>query len=136
MTLKEELKEILQGGLQWVREKINPLHLQVLGYATTALAYVILAYCKLRGIELTDNVGHLIWLGLLLFAGIPEVVLIYVWDITITQFGRKLLPKWLDTIIMVGLIPTTWAIFGPQWAVLGFVHYISGHYGERQPKGE
>ena len=128
------LSGIIYEIKSWIKEKVNPLHLQILGYVMTAFAYVILAYCKLMGIELTSNVGHIIWFGLLIFAGIPEVVLIWVWDMTITKFGRKLLPKWLDTIIMVGLIAVTWGIFGPSLAALGFVHFLSSHYGEKQLK--
>ncbi len=106
--------------------------LQILGYATTVTVYILFAFNRRDPNFYLDP--HIIWLGLAFFAGIPELILIYRYHTTITRFGRMFLPKWLDVIIMVGLIPVSWAIFGPEVAGIGFVHFLSSHYGEIQPK--
>ena len=134
------LKEILQDCKEWIRRRVNPLHLQWLGYGTSIAAYVFLLILHFwRGMSLVQMIetpwlGEIIWIAEAVFAGIPELILIFVFGKTITQFGRGLLKKSVDTILMVGCIPLTWFAFGSIAAVIHFTGAMLFHYGDKQPK--
>ena len=134
------LKEYLRPYKEWIRHKVNPLHLQIVGYSTSLAAYVFLIVLSffMTPVEIitTPWLGEILWAIEAVFAGIPELILIFVFNKTITQFGRGLLKKRFDTIFMIGCIPLTWWRFGPIAAVIHFTGAILFHYGEKQPKGD
>ncbi|KKN66009.1 hypothetical protein LCGC14_0476010 [marine sediment metagenome] len=124
----------------WCLRHLNPKYLQIVGYVTSVAAYgLLLVLHFVFGMSLvkmiqTPWLGEGIWFTEAILAGIPELILIFVFHITITKFGRGLLKKSLDAILMIGCIPLTWWAFGPIAAVIHFTGAILFHYGEKQPK--
>jgi hypothetical protein len=130
---------LLNGIKYWLASHLQPLPLQIIGYSASIAAYAFLLVLHfVFGMSLvemvqTPGLGEGIWIAEALLAGIPELILIFVFRTTITRFGRGLLKKSLDIILMVGCIPVTWWSFGPIAAVIHFTGAILFHYGEKQP---
>lgn len=140
MRLINQIRLFFEPLKDEIKHKVDPLHLQILGYATTFVGYMFLLYLRwVRGMDFAEIVstpwlGEIIMIVLAIFAGIPEILLIWVFETTITKFGRGLFKKRLDNAFMVGCIPLTWASFGAVAAVIHFTGAILFHYGEKQPK--
>ncbi len=133
------VEEYLRPYKLLISQKVNPLHLQILGYATSLLAYAFLIVLSffMSPVEILFGgnwLGEILWGIELIFAGIPELILIIVFRTTITKFGRGLWGKRFDTALMIGCIPLTWWRFGSVAAVIHFTGAILFHYGEKQPK--
>jgi hypothetical protein len=138
----EKISQLWLACKWWIERKVNPLYLQKLGYITSISAYLVLLGLRFIGgmtiVQMIETpwLGEIIWITEALLAGIPELILIFVFGTTITKFGRGLFKKSIDTIFMIGCIPVTWWAFGPIAAVIHFTGAILFHYGERQPDKE
>ena len=107
----------------WITNKLNPIYLQIGGILAIIIAYVLF------GISYT----YTGW-AVMVIVGIDELLLIWVWKLTITAFARKLLPKRVDTIILLGLVPVTWWLFTPRIAGIYLIGLLMNHFTEIQPK--
>ena len=72
----------------------------------------------------------MVWvpLGLLITIGLIDLLLVFVGENTISQWIHSLFPKWLDTVIMIGLLIYTWAVWGgPEIFVPAMTWLVIGH---------
>jgi len=118
MKIKDEIEFVRY----WIKTRIKAIWLQIAGLALIVVAYVMFG----------KEHPHIGWFAVLVPVGIIELTLMIVFRTTITKRGRKLFRKWLDTTIMLGLIPLTWYLFGPTAAGMYFVGMLSNHFGEKQ----
>ncbi len=139
MELLQKILLMWLNCADWIRRTVPPRFLQIVGYAATWIVYAVLVVLTFAGVPI-ERLLTMPWLGeilgimLAVFAGIPELILILVFNTTITRFGRELLPKPVDVAIIVALFPFNWWRFGPVPAIMAFAHWIAGHYGEKQPE--
>jgi hypothetical protein len=122
MNIKEKITYRTKSIIISLRFSVIAAWFQIAGLALIAAAYFLFGF------------GHpyLGWFVALLPVGMLELFLMWVWNTTITKFGRHLLPKMVDRIIMLGLIAITWWWFGPNAAGLYFIGLLSNHFGEAQ----
>jgi hypothetical protein len=118
-----QLKLWMSAVKNLLKNKINPAYLQWAGLIGIVAAYVIF------GLKQT----YTAW-AVMATVGVDEVLLIWVWDRTITAFVRSLAPKTIDLCILFGLIPLTWWWFNPQSAGFLLVGLLLDHFTEVQPK--
>lgn len=123
MNIIQDIKAVLDIFKANMKTKLKPIWFQIVGIASIIVAYILFG----------REYPYIAWFVILLpFAGINELVLMWVWDTTITKFGRSLFPKRIDTIIMLGAIPLTWWWFGPTASGMYFIGWLSNHFGEKQ----
>ncbi len=109
---------------QWIRRKFDAIWFQIAGLIGIGIAFV---WFGKGGTEWP-------WIMVLIPVGILEILVIWVWRSPITGFARRLLKKKFDILIGLGLVPLTWAIFGPTAAGLYFIGYLVNHLTEAQPR--
>ena len=122
-TLYAKLNLFLEKIRLWIYPKVNPLYLQWAGFIGIVIAYIVF------GLKHT----YPAW-AIMAIVGIDEILLIWVWNKTITAFVRNLAKKTVDLIILFGVIPLTWWWFNPQTSGVMLVGLLLNHFTEIQPK--
>jgi len=123
---------------RWLLDHTQPRTLQIVGYITSVSGYVLLLLLhfvwgmSLQQINEVPWLGEALWIVVGLFAGVSELILLFVWKTHITAYGRGLFKKSVDRILLLGCIPLTWAAFGPIAAMIHFIGTLLSHYGETQ----
>ena len=118
--------EFLVGLRYSLAKKLNPVVLQVVGLLSIPIAFVLFG----RGHP------YLGWFVVLApVTGGCELLLMFVWGLTITGFGRSLFKRKIDLIIgLFAAVPVTWWLFGPTAAGMYFIGWLSNHFGEKQTR--
>lgn len=100
---------------------------QIAGAVGIVLAYV----CFVLASRL-----HIAWAwagwAVMILVGIAELVVIFVYDNTITRFVRNIAGATWDKIILLALIPITWALAGELAAGFFLLGLLNSHFHEHE----